>query len=221
MKTHLFGAICACSLIPFMQQANAVVTSLTFEGLQNNEQILDFYNGGTGSLGSSGPNLGVGFGSTALALIDTDAGGSGNFANEPSPDTVAFWLTGTSLVMNVAAGFQDGFSFFYTSSTAATVDVFDGLNATGNLLGSINLAAQHTANNCTGDPTGVFCNWDPIGVAFAGTALSVDFSGTANQTGYDNVTFGSETPAIPVPAAVWLFGSGLIGLIGIARRKKA
>lgn len=27
--------------------------------------------------------------------------------------------------------------------------------------------------------------------------------------------------AVPVPAAVWLFGSGLIGLIGIARRKKA
>ena len=26
---------------------------------------------------------------------------------------------------------------------------------------------------------------------------------------------------IPVPAAVWLFGSGLVGLIGIARRKKA
>jgi hypothetical protein len=27
--------------------------------------------------------------------------------------------------------------------------------------------------------------------------------------------------AVPVPAAVWLFGSGLIGLVGIARRKKA
>lgn len=27
--------------------------------------------------------------------------------------------------------------------------------------------------------------------------------------------------AIPVPAAAWLFGSGLIGLIGVARRKKA
>lgn len=26
--------------------------------------------------------------------------------------------------------------------------------------------------------------------------------------------------AVPIPAAVWLFGSGLIGLIGIARRKK-
>lgn len=26
---------------------------------------------------------------------------------------------------------------------------------------------------------------------------------------------------VPVPAAVWLFGSGLIGLIGVARRKQA
>jgi len=38
-------------------------------------------------------------------------------------------------------------------------------------------------------------------------------------------TFGSGTvqslAAVPIPAAVWLFGSGLIGLIGIARRKKA
>lgn len=28
------------------------------------------------------------------------------------------------------------------------------------------------------------------------------------------------TSPVPVPAAVWLFGSGLIGLVGIARRKK-
>jgi len=29
----------------------------------------------------------------------------------------------------------------------------------------------------------------------------------------------SAAPAVPVPAAAWLFGSGLIGLIGVARRK--
>ena len=28
-----------------------------------------------------------------------------------------------------------------------------------------------------------------------------------------------RTSVVPVPAAVWLFGSGLIGLIGVARRK--
>jgi hypothetical protein len=39
----------------------------------------------------------------------------------------------------------------------------------------------------------------------------------------DNRTFVEWTPSsvVPVPAAVWLFGSGLIGLIGVARRKKA
>ena len=29
-----------------------------------------------------------------------------------------------------------------------------------------------------------------------------------------------STSAVPVPAAVWLFGSGLLGLVGISRRKK-
>jgi hypothetical protein len=37
-----------------------------------------------------------------------------------------------------------------------------------------------------------------------------------------NPTFanGSVT-VVPIPAAMWLFGSGLVGLIGISRRKKA
>ena len=30
-----------------------------------------------------------------------------------------------------------------------------------------------------------------------------------------------KIPGVPVPAAVWLFGSGLLGLVGIARRKRA
>ena len=30
----------------------------------------------------------------------------------------------------------------------------------------------------------------------------------------------TRTSAVPVPAAVWLFGSGLVGLMGVARRKK-
>lgn len=30
-----------------------------------------------------------------------------------------------------------------------------------------------------------------------------------------------QVSTIPIPAAMWLFGSGLLGLVGIARRKKA
>ena len=35
-----------------------------------------------------------------------------------------------------------------------------------------------------------------------------------------SIKIDSITP-VPVPAAVWLFGSGLLGLVGVARRKKA
>lgn len=40
------------------------------------------------------------------------------------------------------------------------------------------------------------------------------------DTGFDQE--GSDwVGAVPVPAAVWLFGSGLLGLVGVARRKRA
>jgi hypothetical protein len=35
----------------------------------------------------------------------------------------------------------------------------------------------------------------------------------------DNVSISADVSAVPVPAAVWLFGSGLLGLVGVARRK--
>ena len=40
---------------------------------------------------------------------------------------------------------------------------------------------------------------------------------STGSTGEDSAWVG----AVPVPAAVWLFGSGLLGLVGVARRKKA
>ena len=36
-----------------------------------------------------------------------------------------------------------------------------------------------------------------------------------------SVIVGAGPTVVPVPAAVWLFGSGLLGLAGVARRKKA
>ena len=38
---------------------------------------------------------------------------------------------------------------------------------------------------------------------------------------FDGSYLVRETAVVPVPAAIWLFGSGVLGLIGIAKRKKA
>ena len=59
----------------------------------------------------------------------------------------------------------------------------------------------------------------PSAVGVQVTSEQSDFTGdfTVNFGGEAKGTLG----AVPIPAAVWLFGSGLICLIGIARRKKS
>lgn len=44
-----------------------------------------------------------------------------------------------------------------------------------------------------------------------------------NILGLSHLAFTSGTPVntVPLPAAVWLFGSGFVGLIGISRKKKS
>lgn len=69
------------------------------------------------------------------------------------------------------------------------------------------------------------------------SALTLSGSGMITGGGFDptpgtwafsgqtasNITFSwsSSNLAVPIPPAVWLFGSGLLGLVGIARRRKA
>jgi hypothetical protein len=200
--------------------AQAVV--LTFEGVGDLASINEFYNGGTDSAGNSGTNYGISFNTDALGLVDGDAGGSGNIGGEPSPDTVMFFLTGSS-IMNVAAGFDTGFSFFYSkpgSGDSGIINVFDGLGGTGTLLGSFILPT--TPDTGAPDPTGRFSPLVPIGISFDGTAQSVEFAGTANFIVFDDVTLGSETPGEtdPVPdsgSTALLLGLGLLGFRGVRR----
>jgi PEP-CTERM motif len=207
LKTTLAAAAIAVAL-----PAAAAPIVLDFEGIGDLNPVGDYYNGGGGT------NYGVSFSNDTLALIDADAGGSGNFANEPSPNTVMFFLNANNAVLNYAAGFDTGFSFFYSSSVATTVTIYDGVDGTGNVLGTITLGAQGF-DNCAGDPSGDFCNWTNVGVAFAGVAKSIDFGGTANQTGFDNITFGSST-ALPEPGTYALMALGLAGIGFTARRRR-
>ena len=64
--------------------------------------------------------------------------------------------------------------------------------------------------------------WDADTWEFTAAWGSVITDGSfKGNLGQWTITGNASIGIIPVPAAVWLFGSGLIGLMGVARRKKA
>ena len=189
-----------------MSPAGIVV--LNFEGMGNHDRILQFYGGGQSELGYTGTNYGIYFSSIIGALIDEDAGGTGNFANEPSPSTVMNCASG---ILNVPEGFMSGISFYYCMHWDGVVSVYDGLNGTGNLLTTQPLLANSNIN-CTGDPNGTFCHWDLVNATFSGTAKSIALSTTTGSGLFDDFTFVNITS----PSKIVISQTASSGFVGVS-----
>lgn len=79
---RLCTALLTAGLV-YSASAAAVVITLDFEGIGDQASIDNFYNGGTDSLGNSGTNYGVAFGSNTLGIIDADAVAPATLATNP------------------------------------------------------------------------------------------------------------------------------------------
>jgi len=63
----------------------------------------------------------------------------------------------------------------------------------------------------------VGAGWD-----YLAAATAINNSGDITGVGYINGeqrAYLVQVSAVPLPAALWLFGTGLLGLIGVARKK--
>lgn len=224
MKTKLkLAALCAALLAS--SQASATVLTFDIVGASDFSIIPQAYGDnvtattmGDFSYGSAG-----GFTPNVAVSYATDLGGD-----------LGFWTTGYNDLVNVVENEVDGQNGYQLDFTAEA-----GFNAVLNSLnlgnfgnaitipgmsvtdgnGSVLFSSTNFALPASSAPSSLF--FDFGGLTAQTLILHVDttgLGGNSDNVGLDNIQF-SQISVVPVPAAAWLFGSGLLGLIGVARRK--
>lgn len=206
------AVLIASVLSASLAHANAPVL-LDFETPTSFASIAEYYNGGTDSAGATGPALGVSFGLDALNVRNDDGAGP-YFSNAPTP-VGAMSPVGAESTMNVAAGFVDSISFHYSATQFVVqgVNVYAGLDGTGDLLASFNLVGN-AQRGCSDTP---FCRFDLMTSTFAGVAHSVTFGNAAGLAGFDNISI----TAVPEPQTYAMMMAGLLALGFLVRRRSS
>jgi len=127
-------------------------------------------------------------------------------------DATAFAIVTTGALIDIP---DETFSLLSTGSWDGSFGSFSGTFTVGSLL------------------TGSFLNLNVLGlgggdgqfgadVVYTGGSLMGNLTGGRIEGVFQSSSVVAKVGAVtvvPVPAAVWLFGSGLIGLAGVARRK--
>ena len=145
--------------------------------------------------------------------VDTYGQNSGLFEYEFKADADGLLVIDYDITMRALGSV----SSFYLDSALFKIELFEnGYNFQSNLIAN-NTAGQQTASIIEGKVYKMAFRRDFVGSGESGgfSRLIIDMQQTAN---FDWQVV--PVSAVPVPAAAWLFGSGLIGLLGFARRKK-
>lgn len=130
-------------------------------------------------------------------VVDIPAGTAANIiGNHALLDTSLNWsIMNFSFVINPDATITSSGNFLWTNYVGLTTSTYTQLSHLG-ANGEI-IALDGDLNNVKGNML--------IDGPFQGYSLYLE----------------GAVSTVPAPAAVWLFGSGLLGLIGVARRKAA
>lgn len=193
----------ACALAQYATVAGAVEIDVT---------TMEFY-----PPGSTAP---AHVNDTVEGSIDFDTG-TGAINSGTTPFFGADWNADVAETWNTAGSFNfsgTGYSYDFVlgANQYAAGLLFDwSVNQDIPVLAAFDCS---TGTSCTPIDT------DADGIP--GTAMATSpfpgqtpaFSGVLVDDGGNGG--GTPPPAVPVPAAVWLFGSGLLGLLGVARKKR-
>lgn len=199
-----------------------------FGGVNVSSERSDIFSNGVAGgtvVSSSTFNAQLTLDTTLPALDQTYYFGMNNFddaslANSTLTDTVVFAITNTSAEFAALSVLTQGLNFAqfrveYGPNLAITnvTDVSFASLSTPSTLDAIQLAMQYDEIGGVGQLTGSYRFDSNSGFISPLSAINTNV-----VNGFWDIGT-SQTTVVPVPAAAWLFGSGLIGLIGVARRK--
>ncbi len=160
-----------------------------------------------------------------------------------------FITGGTKVMFWAGGRWKDGSLNTYTVSSRNTLDTINEIDAFANTnlpafisnantdvfaSATVGLTESWAVDIPAGNPahfinpnTSVFVAPVQLGVdgtfyqgnsSFFGGVVNTDLAAWRLDAD-GTLTYNVPVSAVPVPAAVWLFGSGLLGLVGVARRK--
>ncbi|MDX2507653.1 MAG: VPLPA-CTERM sorting domain-containing protein, partial [Gammaproteobacteria bacterium] len=184
------------------------------------------------------------FGSGVLDFLDSGVASATGTISVVDP--LVFLSIGTGITQSSTASGTATNGFAWTDALtdlAINVDNTSGQDLTFNFGFDIIALASASGDLASANATVDFLdtlgavNILAIASAGVGVPLPAGATGNASQSGFIEFTLGAggvnsmsisgfvdsigSAEAVPVPAAVWLFGSGLLGLVGVARRKRA
>lgn len=172
--------------------------------------------------------------STIASFTVTESGNSlyGTFPISSQSLTGVANLDSTGVLTITLSGLIDASGVGYGTANISTVNQFTGSTAAGVFTP---VSAQSETTSCTNNGSGTICSlftqlntFVPLS-SFGGTiSLSGGgtLTGTLSSTGSNGVVSKltstdvlTPVSSVPVPATAWLFGSGLLGLAGVTRRR--
>jgi len=176
----------------------------------------NYTNSTTGTLGGSVVDGTYGFYSIPHGN-DTD-GGSCDGAEDPIPEEC--WLNDGWIITSENSETLYGIGGWIDSNTGGAAKItflLDGYDVSGNNTDNI--------DNTNRDGEAIGAGWTFVGVIETNGFQTVEVRELSGKDAQQEFIFGDSftigVSAVPIPAAAWLFGSGLLGLVGMARRKKA
>ena len=197
MRTLLFIA-----LTTFAGVASAVPVTIDFDDTLPTYFGLDTYQEDGFTLTSNVPD------GTLIDVNNVVRGNLGVFSGGTNSQSLFWGANGTTSIISLSA--DSGASFDLLALDSSSV---------GNLSGQLTITGSLAVGGTTQqilNLNGALSTYSLSGMTGL-SSVDISFDGSAEFPPFDLDNI--QLSMIPVPAAVWLFGSGLIGLVGWSRRR--